>query len=102
MAKGLNIFKVTCRKFKVFHLIALFVCSIYSIDGHAASQRVISTSPAITEILFALGAGDRVVGVTDYCSFPKKACLLPSIGGPLNPSTETWIALKLLAKIYYY
>ena len=94
MAKGLNIFKVTCRKFKVFHLIALFVCSIYSIDGHAASQRVISTSPAITEILFALGAGDRVVGVTDYCSFPKKACLLPSIGGPLNPSTETWIALK--------
>jgi iron complex transport system substrate-binding protein len=94
MAKGLNIFKVTCRKFQVFHLTALFVFSIYSIDGHAASQRVISTSPAITEILFALGAGDRVVGVTDYCSFPKKACLLPSIGGPLNPSTETWIALK--------
>ena len=94
MAKGLNIFKVTCRKFQVFHLTALFVCSIYSIDGHAASQRVISTSPAITEILFALGAGDRVVGVTDYCSFPKKACLLPSIGGPLNPSTETWISLK--------
>ena len=94
MAKGLNIFKVTCRKFQVFHLTALFVFSIYSIDGHAASQRVISTSPAITEILFALGAGDRVVGVTDYCSFPKKACLLPSIGGPLNPSTETWISLK--------
>ena len=94
MAKGLNIFKVTCRKFKVFHLIALFVCSIYSIDGHAASQRVISTSPAITEILFAIGAGDRVVGVTDYCNYPKNACLLPSIGGPLNPNTEKWIALK--------
>ena len=94
MAKGLNIFKVTCRKFKVFHLIALFVCSIYSIDGHAASKRVISTSPAITEILFAIGAGDRVVGVTDYCNYPKNACLLPSIGGPLNPNTEKWIALK--------
>jgi len=94
MAKGLNIFKVTCRKFIFFQLIALFICSIYSINTHAASQRVISTSPAITEILFALGAGERVVGVTDYCSFPKKACLLPSIGGPLNPSTETWIALK--------
>ena len=94
MAKGLNIFKVTCRKFQVFHLTALFVFSIYSIDGHAASQRVISTSPAITEILFALGAGDRVVGVTDYCSFPKKACLLPSICGPLKPSTETMISLK--------
>tara|TARA_B100000953_G_scaffold259478_1_gene224510 strand:- start:8 stop:841 length:834 start_codon:yes stop_codon:yes gene_type:complete len=61
---------------------------------HAASQRVISTSPAITEILFAIGAGDRVVGVTDFCNYPKQACRLPSIGGPLNPSTETWITLK--------
>ena len=60
----------------------------------AASQRVISTSPAITEILFAIGAGDRVVGVTDFCNYPKEACRLPSIGGPLNPSTETWITLK--------
>ncbi|MBT7272339.1 MAG: ABC transporter substrate-binding protein, partial [Nitrospina sp.] len=40
------------------------------------------------------GAGDRVVGVTDYCNYPKNACRLPSIGGPLNPSTEKWIALK--------
>tara|TARA_B100002049_G_C16059992_1_gene367599 strand:- start:698 stop:1531 length:834 start_codon:yes stop_codon:yes gene_type:complete len=61
---------------------------------HAASQRVISTSPAITEILFAIGAGDRVVGVTDFCNYPEQACRLPSIGGPLNPSTETWITLK--------
>ncbi|MCS5551425.1 MAG: helical backbone metal receptor [Gammaproteobacteria bacterium] len=61
---------------------------------HAASQRVISTSPAITEILFAIGAGDRVVGVTDFCNYPKQACRLPSIGGPLNPSTERWITLK--------
>ena len=94
MAKGLNIFKVTCRKFKVFHLIALFLYSISFVDAHATSQRVISTSPAITEILFAIGAGDRVVGVTDYCNYPKNACLLPSIGGPLNPNTEKWIALK--------
>ena len=94
MTRGLNIFKTTCRNFKVFHLVVLFVCSIYSIDTHAASQRVISTSPAITEILFAIGAGDRVVGVTDYCNYPKNACRLPSIGGPLNPSTEKWIALK--------
>ncbi|HIA32429.1 MAG TPA: hypothetical protein EYN83_04170, partial [Nitrospinaceae bacterium] len=63
-------------------------------EVHAASQRVISTSPAITEILFAIGAGDRVVGVTDFCNYPEQACRLPSIGGPLNPSTETWITLK--------
>ena len=78
----------------VIHFFALCFLLLIFQGVHAAPQRVISTSPAITEILFALGAGDRVVGVTDYCSFPKKACLLPSIGGPLNPSTETWIALK--------
>ena len=94
IVKTLNITKVITCKFLVFHLTVLCLWLVIFQEVHAASQRVISTSPAITEILFALGAGERVVGVTDYCSFPKKACLLPSIGGPLNPSTETWIALK--------
>ena len=82
------------RKSIVINFFSLCFLLVIFQEVHAAPQRVISTSPAITEILFALGAGDRVVGVTDYCSFPKKACLLPTIGGPLNPSTETWIALK--------
>ena len=82
------------RKLIVINFFSLCFLLVIFQEVHAAPHRVISTSPAITEILFALGAGDRVVGVTDYCSFPKKACLLPTIGGPLNPSTETWIALK--------
>ncbi len=86
--------KTIIKKFLTSQLIVFYLFLMAFQEAHAASQRVISTSPAITEILFALGAGERVVGVTDYCSFPKKACLLPSIGGPLNPSTETWIALK--------
>ena len=94
MVKVFNIFKATTRKFIAFHLIVLCLWLVIFQEVLAASQRVISTSPAITEILFALSAGDRVVGVTDYCNFPKKACRLPSIGGPLNPSTEKWIALK--------
>lgn len=57
-------------------------------------QRIISMSPSITETLFALGVGNRVVGVTDFCSYPKEACALPKIGGLLNPSVETWITLK--------
>ncbi|NIQ01842.1 MAG: ABC transporter substrate-binding protein [Nitrospinaceae bacterium] len=57
-------------------------------------QRIISMSPSITETLFALGIGHRVVGVTDFCSYPKEACALPKIGGLLNPSVETWIRLK--------
>ena len=88
------IFKATSRKFLAFHLIVLCLWLVIFQEVHAAPQRVISTSPAITEIIFALGAGDQVVGVTDFCSYPEQACRLPSIGGPLNPSTETWITLK--------
>ena len=94
MVKVFNIFKATTRKFFAFHLIVLCLWLVIFQEVLAASQRVISTSPAITEILFAIGAGDRVVGVTDFCNYPKQACRLPSIGGPLNPSTETWITLK--------
>ena len=57
-------------------------------------QRIISMSPSITETLFALGVGNRVVGVTDFCSHPEEACRLPKIGGLLNPSIETWISLQ--------
>jgi len=56
--------------------------------------RIISMSPGITEILFALGLGDRVVGVTDFCNFPEEAKKLPRIGGLLNPNYETLITLK--------
>jgi iron complex transport system substrate-binding protein len=87
-------FFITIQKFLTFNLAALCIWSIIFQEAHAAPHRIISTSPAITEILFAIGAGDRVVGVTDYCNYPKNACRLPSIGGPLNPNTEKWIALK--------
>ena len=57
-------------------------------------QRIISLSPGVTEILFAIGAGDRVVGVTEFCNYPEKAKSLPKVGGLLNPSYETIITLK--------
>ena len=94
IVKTLNITKIITCKFLVFHLTVLCLWLVIFQEVRAASQRVISTSPAITEILFAIGAGDRVVGVTDFCNYPEQACRLPSIGGPLNPSTETWITLK--------
>jgi len=56
-------------------------------------KRIISTSPSITEILFALGLKDRIVAVTDFCTYPEEACLLPSIGGVLNPDIETIVSL---------
>ena len=51
-------------------------------------------SPSNTEILFALGLGDRVVGVTDYCDFPPEALDKAKIGGFSNPDLEKLVALS--------
>src|SRR6266850_8242310 len=58
------------------------------------SQRIVSLAPSVTETLFALGFGDRVVGVTTYCDYPVEAQRLPKIGGFMNPSLEVIVAKK--------
>jgi iron complex transport system substrate-binding protein len=55
-------------------------------------QRIISLAPSNTEILFALGLGDRIAGVTDYCDYPPEAKTKPSIGAYDNPNIEEIIA----------
>jgi iron complex transport system substrate-binding protein len=57
-------------------------------------QRIISVAPNITEILFALGLDNQIVGVTDFCDYPIAAKLKPKIGGFSNPNLEQIIALK--------
>jgi iron complex transport system substrate-binding protein len=57
-------------------------------------QRIISLAPNVTEILFALGLGDRVMGVTSYCDFPEEAKTKEKIGDTLHPNIERIIALK--------
>ena len=57
-------------------------------------ERVISLAPASTEILFALGAGDRVKGRTDYCSYPEEASKVQSIGTYSAPNTELIISME--------
>jgi ABC-type Fe3+-hydroxamate transport system substrate-binding protein len=56
-------------------------------------HRVVSLVPSITETLFDLGAGDAVVGVTDYCTFPESIDS-PRVGGTKNPDLEAIRALK--------
>ena len=60
----------------------------------APAQRIVSTTPSITEILYALGLGDRVVGVTKFCNYPKEAQSKPKIGDYINPNLEAITALK--------
>jgi iron complex transport system substrate-binding protein len=57
-------------------------------------QRVISLAPNLTEIMFALGEGARLKGVTRYDDFPQEVVSLPKVGGFLDPSVEAILALK--------
>ncbi|MFM1918635.1 MAG: hypothetical protein RLZZ303_269, partial [Candidatus Hydrogenedentota bacterium] len=60
----------------------------------APARRIVSLVPSFTETLFALGAGDRVVGVSAYCNYPEAARALPKAGGYHDPNYEAIIALK--------
>jgi iron complex transport system substrate-binding protein len=51
-------------------------------------RRIVSTAPSITEALFALGLGDEVVGVSQYCDFPPAAATLPKVGTYIKPDAE--------------
>ena len=60
----------------------------------AHPQRVVSLSPAVTEIMYALGAQKLLVGRTDFCEFPPEVATIPSIGGISNLSIESILAMK--------
>lgn len=57
-------------------------------------QRIVSLAPSNTEILFALGLGDRIVGVTDYCNYPPEAKSKQSVGAYDTPNIETIVSLE--------
>ncbi len=66
----------------------------FPFDMTAPPQRIISLAPNITEILFTLGLGEKVIGVTCYCDFLEDAMKKEKIGGMVDPNLEKIIALK--------
>ena len=60
----------------------------------ARVDRVVSLAPNLTEIMFAVGAGNRLVGRTSYCDYPPEAKAVAEVGDTLHPSLERIIALK--------
>ncbi|HOL71268.1 MAG TPA: helical backbone metal receptor [Bryobacteraceae bacterium] len=60
----------------------------------AGPARIVSTSPSITEMLYAMGLGDRVAGVTTFCRYPPEAARKPKIGNYLQPNMEIITALR--------
>ena len=97
------------HKLKIFILlllIALIVCLIFLaltrkqpviiIEDFPSKSysRIISLAPSTTEILFALGLGDKVIGVSEFCNWPPQAKEIPKVGGLLNPNYEAIVAAK--------
>jgi len=56
--------------------------------------RIVTLSPAINEIVYALGAGDDVVGNTQYCIYPKASQSVTKVGGYFSPNLEKILSLK--------
>jgi len=67
-----------------------------------AQERIIALSPSINEIIFALGAGDKIVANTDYSLFPKASINIPKVGGYFSPSLEKIVTLKPSLVIMQY
>jgi iron complex transport system substrate-binding protein len=65
-----------------------------SVTLAASPKRIVSLSPAITEMVFAIGAGGRLVGVTEYCDFPPEAKKLPKVGAYTGFSVERVLELR--------
>jgi iron complex transport system substrate-binding protein len=73
----------------------------YLIDDYGDSvalglnpQRIISLNPATTEMLFTLGAGNRIIGRTEYDAWPAEALKIPSFGKGIRPNVESILAAK--------
>jgi iron complex transport system substrate-binding protein len=80
--------------YPIFLLAIFFACS----NGKQAPitkipMRIISLAPSITETLFALGLGDRVIGVTSYCTWPPEAKKIEKVGGYSDVNIEKVITL---------
>lgn len=58
------------------------------VSAQTKPQRIVSTAPSITETIFALGIGDRVVGVSQFCNYPPEVQKLPKVGSYIKPDAE--------------
>jgi iron complex transport system substrate-binding protein len=72
-------------------LVLAFGVAVYAADP---PQRIVSLVPATTEMLFAMGAGDRLAGVGSYDRFPPEVERLPRVGGLLDPDIERVLSLR--------
>ncbi len=78
----------------VLRLPRLVIFLLAALALSAEPKRIVSTVPGLTEILFALGLGDRLVGVSEYCRYPAAALGKPKVGSFLQPNLEAITAVR--------
>jgi iron complex transport system substrate-binding protein len=73
---------------------ASVACGREATPAPGKAQRIVSLVPAVTEMLFAIGAGPQVVGVSSYDHFPAEVEALPKVGALVDPDTERILSLR--------
>jgi len=68
----------------------------------ASPRRIVSLIPATTELVFALGAGDRLVGRTSWCDYPAEAAKVPDLGNGIGPNLEAVLGTRPDLVLLYY
>ncbi len=83
------------KRFATFLFFSLYIINkCFAAESASPPKRIVSLAPSMTEILFALGLGDNIVGVTTFCDYPEEAKKKLKIGGMSNPSLEAVLSLK--------
>jgi iron complex transport system substrate-binding protein len=90
--RGLSPLRGVCSK--TGHFLLLFLLAVGTTSAQIRPTRIISVVPAATEILFALGAGPRVVAVSSFDHEPPDVNQLPRVGALMDPDVERILALK--------
>lgn len=73
---------------------SIFFMLFFTPIAYSSTQKFISLSPAATEILFALGLGEQIIGDTTFCDYPEAAKSIPKVGTFSDPNIEKIISLK--------
>ena len=72
----------------------ILVAAFATVSAQSHPRRIVSLVPALTEMLFAIGAGPQVVGVSSYDEYPPSVKSLPRVGALIDPDTERILSLQ--------
>lgn len=83
------------KKERLFSLFTLILLLFFTVQKESrALTKVVSISPAVTEIIYYFGYGETLLARTDYCQYPEEVKKLPSIGNMFSPNLEKIIYQK--------